>query len=168
MSGAVLIVCDASPLIFLAKMDRLDLIFSLLGTDVVVLKCVADEVTIPAESASEEQFRLQQFMARVRVIDFTESDPAPSALSRSDRQSLTWAVRNYATWLLADEKLLRNTARGRGLATVGTLGLLVAAVKRGILNPTDAAQDLKGAVERHGFHISAALYQEAVREMRRD
>jgi hypothetical protein len=38
------VVCDASPLIFLAKLDRLGLICGLLGKDAVVLQCVVDEV----------------------------------------------------------------------------------------------------------------------------
>jgi predicted nucleic acid-binding protein len=38
------VVCDASPLIFLAKVDRLGLIREILGERIVVLQCVADEV----------------------------------------------------------------------------------------------------------------------------
>ena len=94
MRAGALIVCDASPLIFLAKMRRLDLIFNPLGNDVIVLKCVVDDVMTPVKPVSAERVRLQQFMERVWVIDVTESDPAPPALSRSDCQSLTWAARN--------------------------------------------------------------------------
>ena len=39
------IVCDASPLIFLAKIDRLDLIELSIGAHAIVLRCVVqDEV----------------------------------------------------------------------------------------------------------------------------
>ena len=46
------VVCDASPLIFLAKLDCLDLIPALLGDRIVVLQCVADEVLSPSCDAS--------------------------------------------------------------------------------------------------------------------
>lgn len=54
------ILCDASPLIFLAKLDSLDLISQVLGGEVVILRCVADEVC--SDSAGEvESLRLRKF-----------------------------------------------------------------------------------------------------------
>ena len=38
------IVCDASPLIFLAKLNRLDLVARVLCGEIFVLRCVLDEV----------------------------------------------------------------------------------------------------------------------------
>lgn len=54
-----------------------------------------------------------------------------------------------------------------GPATIGTLGLLIAAVKRGHLPARGALRDLNSAVGKHGFRISTALYQHFRAELER-
>jgi len=153
------VVCDASPLIFLAKLNRLDLIPQLLGTEVVVLECVAGEVMSGGTAGEIEKMRLEGFLKSSRIVAFNESSYAAGRLSSSDRQTLTYAIRQRADWLLADERLLRRIAQEEGIATIGTLGLLIAAVKRGHLPAREALRDLDSAVGKHGFRISTALYQ---------
>ena len=155
----MIVVCDASPLIFLAKLNRLDLISQLLGTEVVVLECVADEVMSGTSAGELEKQRLERFLKSSRIVAFNESSYAAGRLSFSDRQTLTYAIRQRAHWLLADERLMRRIAQEEGLATIGTLGLLIAAVKRGYLPAREALRDLDSAVGKHGFRISTALYQ---------
>jgi predicted nucleic acid-binding protein len=155
----MIVVCDASPLIFLAKLNRLDLILPLLGPDVVVLQCVAAEVAEPEKAGEIELRRLNAFLKSVRVVDFSESAYPSSRLSASDRQTLTYAVQQRARWLLADERLMRRIATEEGLATIGTLGLLAAAAKNGLVTAKEALADIDSAVSRHGFRISVALYQ---------
>ncbi len=64
-----LVVCDASPLIFLAELDRLNLISKVLDGDVFVLQCVVDEVA-SENSNPLETARLRVFFEHVEVIDF--------------------------------------------------------------------------------------------------
>ena len=154
----MIVVCDASPLIFLAKLNRLDLILRLLGPEVVVLKCVVAEVKGGGTAGEIEQKRLDGLLQAVRVVAFAESSHAAGRLSFSDRQTLSYAIRQRADWLLTDERLLRRVAREEGLATIGTLGLLVAAVKRGHLSASDALRDLDSAVGKHRMRVSIALY----------
>ena len=153
------VVCDASPLIFLAKLDRLGLIARLLGPEVVVVECVAREVTDIKRAGEIERARLEAFLATATVVPYTETTPAPARLSTCDRQTLAYAIRQRPDFLLVDERLLRRIADEQGLVTIGTLGLLTAAVKHGHLSATNAARDLDLAVSRHGFRISVALYQ---------
>ena len=160
-----IVVCDASPLIFLAKLDRLGLISPLLGEDVVVLQCVADEVLGPAGHHNLEQGRLRDFLLTVRIVDFTDSTQRSVSLSESDRRSLAYAVSHRVAWLVADERLLRRIARHEGIATIGTLGLLVAAAKRGLLTRRQAMDDVDAAISSHQFRISIALYQQVQREL---
>ena len=88
------VVCDASPLIILAKLDRLHLITDLLGNDIVVLQCVADEV-LGERAGTLERQRLNDFLSTVATVTaFEESDIESNALSVSDRYTLTYSVRN--------------------------------------------------------------------------
>ena len=161
----MIVVCDASPLIFLAKLNRLDLISPLLGSDVVVLQCVVDEVLESGRAGDMELHRLRVFLQSARIVDFRETARSSGRLSASDRQALTYAVQQRARWLLADERLLRRIATEEGLATIGTLGLIAAAAKNGLISPKEALAEIDAAVSRHGFRISIALYQRFRAEM---
>ena len=156
-----IIVCDASPLIFLAKLNRLDLIREILGGDVFVLRCVVDEVCSD-RTGPLETMRLASFFEHARIIDFTSPAYPSSALSASDRSTLAWATANHADWLVADERLLRRIATEEGISVVGFLGLLVEGARRGILSTTEAKTAVDDVVSRHGCRISVALYQQII------
>lgn len=159
------VVCDASPLIFLAKLNRLDLIPRLFGPEVVVLECVAREVAGIDKAGEIERARLEAFLKSATVVAFAGTAFAAGRLSTSDRQTLTHAIRQRPDFLLVDERLMRRIANEEGLATIGTLGLLAAAVRHGHLGAGDAVNDLDQAVSKQGFRISIALYQRFRREM---
>ena len=159
------VVCDASPLIFLAKLNRLDLISRLLGPEVVVVECVAREVTGIDRAGELERARLEAFLSSATVAPFTGTTLPAGRLSACDRQTLDHAIRHRPDYLLADERLLRRIANEEGLVTIGTLGLLAAAVNHGHLDAAEALRDLDEAVSKHGFRISIALYQRFRREI---
>jgi predicted nucleic acid-binding protein len=159
-----LIVCDASPLIFLAKLDRLNLIGEVLGHEVFVLQCVVEEVT-SAKAGPLESERLRAFFDGVEVVDFEASAYASKALSQADQSTLTWAMENRADWLLADERLLRRIAMEKGMRVVGFLGLLLEAGRRGILTAGEVKAAIDDAVSKHGCRISIALYQRLLLEL---
>ena len=161
----MIVVCDASPLIFLAKLNRLELVTRLLGPDVVVLQCVAAEVMESEKAGEIELRRLNVFLKSARIVEFSESAHSSGRLSASDRQTLSYAVQQRADWLLADERLMRRIATEEGLATIGTLGLLAAAAKSGLVTIREALADIDAAVSKHGFRISVALYQRFRAEM---
>ncbi len=158
------VVCDASPLVFFASLDRLSLIPSVLGGDVFVLKCIVEEV-LSDGAGPQERARLDEFLDRVRIVDFEDTRPPSRSLSRSDQSVLAWAIANRADWLVADERMLRRIAAAEGIRVVGFLGLLVAAAQRGILSETQARLAIDDAISRHGCRISIGLYQRLLAEL---
>jgi predicted nucleic acid-binding protein len=156
-----IIVCDASPLVFLAKLNRLDLIPEILGDDIFVLRCVVDEVCSD-RAGPLETVRLASFFEEARIIDFHSPECPSSALSRSDWSTLKWASENHADWLVADERLLRQVAIEEGIQVVGFLGLLMEGARRDLLSPAEARSAVDDAVSRHGCRISVALYQRVI------
>lgn len=157
-----LIVCDASPLIFLAKLDRLELIETVTRREAVVLQCVVDEV-LSKRAMPVEAERLRNWLKRVRVEHFSGSLFPADSLSQSDQSSLAWAVENRADWILADERLLRRFAKDQGMGVIGFCGLLAQAVLSGRITRSEARSDLDRAIREHGFRISVELYQEMIR-----
>lgn len=93
------IVCDTSPLIFLAKLDHLNLIPRLLGERIFILQCVMDELQSGKAGLIESE-RLSFFLKTVEVVNFEIKEIQPSALSRSDQSTLRWAIDNDVDWLL--------------------------------------------------------------------
>lgn len=159
-----LIVCDASPLIFLAKADRLDLLRALFPGRCVVLECVAAEVGHP-NADPVEQRRLALWLKSVERIDYEGSLFESTALSRSDQSSLAWAVENRADTLIADERLLRRFAREHQIAVMGFCGIIVNAARDGLLSIPAAREIVDTAVRRHGLRLSIQVYQALMEQL---
>ena len=161
MSG---VVCDASPLIFLAKLDRLDLIKQVLKGEIFVLQCVIDELQ-SGKATQQESLRLSQFLKAVEIIDFEVADVIPSALSKSDQSTLQWAIENNADWLLADERLLRRVASEEGIKVIGFLGILLGAASSKFITAKEVNEAVDAAISKHGCRISVAVYQRVRKEL---
>lgn len=160
------ILCDASPLIFLAKLDQLALIEQVLGEQIFVLKCVVDELQSDKASLTEKK-RLTDFFETVQIIDFQIEELQSSALSRSDQSSLRWAMEHCVDWLLVDERLLRRVAIAEGISVISFLGILLAAATRAIISPIEARDAVDEVISKHGCRISVAVYQRVVCELKK-
>lgn len=68
-------------------------------------------------------------------------------------------MQHVATWMVANESLLRRVAQQRGIGVIGFCGILVKAVERGYLSATEARTRLNAAVDHHGLRISVNLYR---------
>ena len=155
---SLVVVCDASPLIFLAKIDRLELIRKIAGDEVVVLRCVCDEI-LSDRGGPSELGRLKNFLESVRIEEIVTDRSVGNQLSLTDRSSLVWAIKNGAQRLLADEALLRRVAKAEGLEVVGVIGLLIQAMKEGLLTKGEALKDLEDLISRDELRISLGLYR---------
>jgi predicted nucleic acid-binding protein len=155
----MIVVCDASPLVFLAKANRLPILPALLGNDIVVLDCVVKELLHERASPVETE-RLRTFLTGTTQPVWQGKIEPSLALSTSDQSSLTWAIEHKAAWLVADERLLRRVALDHGIAVTGFCGLLIQAARSGLLSPGQVRSDLDQAISHHGFRISVQLYRE--------
>jgi len=161
----MIVVSDASPLIILAKLDRLHLICRLFDAEITVLRCVVDEVLAERAGILERQGLESFFASSARIVEFTGRDLTSKALSASDQSTLTYCEQTKADWLVADERLMRRIAKGKGIAVIGTLGILVQSVRRNILSKSEAKLDVQKAVGEHGLRIAVALYQRILQEL---
>ncbi len=153
-----IVVCDASPLIFLAKLDALELLGQVVPGRLIVLQQVWNEI-MSEQAGPAELDRLREWMEDVEVVDCQDRFLSTSVLSLSDQSTLAWAVKNDAAWMVADERLLRGIALQRGIRVIGFCGILVKAVERGLLAASKARMMLDAAVDHHGLRISIALYR---------
>ena len=77
----------------------------------------------------------------VRVVS-VKQDAALEVLDPGEREAIQLAEEQHADLLLIDERHGRLEAKRRGIATTGTLGVLLAAGKRGLVDPDKAFQQL--------------------------
>jgi hypothetical protein len=79
-----------------------------------------------------------------------------AGLGDGESEAISLAVELGARWIVLDDRAARRLAQGLGLPVIGTLGLLLAAKRRGLLTVIRPSVD---ALVRQGFHIASELYE---------
>ena len=154
----MIVVADASPLIFLAKIRQLDLIHALLGRDIRLPQAVRRELFAgPIDPV--ERDHLDEFLADCRIETVRRPRCFASAMSAADNAALTLALRCNADHLLCDERVTRSMAEIEGIRPLGTLGLLLRAVDKRLIPGAEARRLIDLLVSTHNFRIGVEVYQ---------
>jgi len=160
------VVSNATPLIYLAKIGRMDL-----------LKKVFEEVLIPEEVKVEvvdEGKRLGErdaYIVEKAVRDgwlkvlTVEALEIPIKLEQGEVAVLSLAKRQGFREVLVDEVSARTAARLMGLIPRGTVFVLLKALEIEEISLNDFLDALSELV-RHGFRLKEEVYLEAVRKAR--
>ncbi len=146
-------VVNATPLIALALLERLDL-----------LRQMFDEVIVPAEVYEEVAIKGAgrpgaAVIAQADWLQVASPDTVPTieplllGLDAGEMAVLLLARERQPDWVLIDERQGRRTARAMGLPVKGTLGILLAAVLAELLSKEETLDALQRLVER-GIRIS--------------
>lgn len=160
----MIVVADASPLIFLAKVRQLSLLRELLGPDILVPLAVSREVLVPGLDQAERDV-LEVFLASCSVEPVPRPRVFARAMSAADNVALTLAIQRNADILLCDERLTRLMAETEGIRPLGTLGVLLRAMRKGLLVPSETRRLVDLLVGTHSFRIGIELYQTVLREI---
>ena len=156
----MVLVADASPVIFLGKLRLLHLLSELWHGTVVVPVAVRDEILAPVLQPDEGHV-LHAFLDTCKTMDIERPPLCAAALSHADNCVLAAAHKARADLVLADDALLRRLAEAEGFAVAGTIGVLFRACRADLITATAAASALDELVGTHGMRISTAVYQQA-------
>ncbi|MBN1674230.1 MAG: DUF3368 domain-containing protein [Kiritimatiellae bacterium] len=159
------VVADATPLIFLGKVNQLALLRRLFGEPVVIPLCIRDEV-LPADLPPHEERVLSEFLRHCEIVRVSRPRLFARSLSQADNKVVTLAVRRKADWVLADDHLLRKMAAIEGIAVMGTLGVLLQAENKRLLSASQTADLIDALVSEHALRISIRVYETAMRRLR--
>jgi predicted nucleic acid-binding protein len=154
-----LAIVDASPLIFLSKVNQLAL-----------LKLAAIRVVVPHEVAAEISAKGDEDITARVVRDNADwlhilpLSPVPSAIQAWDLgagESAVLAATQQATNAVAvlDDSLGRKCADTFGIKTVGTLGLILIAKQRGLL---PIARPMLEQMRLNGMYLADAVIDRAL------
>ena len=142
-------VINASPLIFLGKLERLHLLNQLFDT-VYVPAAVIDEIN--KEANATEQLGLKNLIYEELVI--TNRIAVKGLLGRlhlGEVEAIVGAVEHNIPAVILDDNAARNKAKQFGLIVTGTLGVLLKASKKGLIESLE--QDIFRLLEV-GLYVS--------------
>ena len=156
------VVCNASPLINLARIGQLALLPRLFGR-LLLPQAVWQEVVEDGRGQpGAEEIRRAVWIERAAVSNQPLIHSLRQDLDAGEAEAIALAIEIQADWLLMDERLGRETAQYFGLRYVGLVGILSAAKQRGDLKALRPLLDRLRDVA--GFRVSSALYQQVLRD----
>jgi hypothetical protein len=151
----VIVVPDAGPLIYLGAAGQLDLLRHLFA-QVVVPRAVRDEVVV---AGAGDLGAAEVAAATWLVVVDSDADQALLAtLDAGESAAIPLAERLGAT-LLCDDGMARAEAVRRGLAIIGTLGVLALAKRQGLL---ERVAPVAQRMADLGMYIAAPLLDEVL------
>ncbi len=144
------VVADASPLIAFQQIGQLSLLQAIF-TEVIVPPAVAREIqpSVPSVPWIVER-PLAQAIAPLVLR---------ASLGAGESEALSLAMELHADRLLVDERAARRAAGALGLGVIGTLGVLLAAKRKGLITEV---RPLVDALLRQGFWVSPRLIRQAL------
>lgn len=165
-----MLVFDATPLIYLATVERISLVERLDET-CVIPEPVFDEVVIAGVAAGHSDARRVEravddgtFAVRTvgesDLVDRLRENPN---LSEADVSVIALAAENDGIAIL-DERYGRATAETEGVETRGTIWIVLSLVRDGELSADEAREIVDGMIEA-GWYCSTDLYSRIVRRL---
>ena len=152
-------VVNASPLIYLALLDRLDLVQQGAG-EILVPPTVLQELRVKSDiAASKIEAATRSWLRCVAPRDRKIVEVVALDLDAGEAEAIALAYERSADRTVIDDLAGRRYARRLGLPVIGTLGLLLAARLRGEI------PSLKHEIERlrqAGFYAGEALIREVL------
>lgn len=155
------VVCDTSPLILLAKIDRLELLFRLYE-QVAIPVSVLDEARV----RSTEETTAIEALVENQAVEIERGSPevlqsVPADLGAGERAAIAVAIETGADLVILDDRAGRRVARERDLSVTGTIGILIEARAR------DMIPSVRGEVDRlieAGMWIDEVFYHRILQE----
>lgn len=147
------VVADASPLIAFVQIGQLHLLQALF-TSLFVPPAVAREI---APSVPSQPWIVERHLAQPIPFPVLQA-----SLGAGESEAISLALELHADHLVVDEKAARRLAEGLGLTVIGTLGILLAARRKGLIAAVRPHVD---TLLDKNFWISPQLVESALAEI---
>ena len=161
---ALLVVCDAGPLIHLDELNCLDLLADF--SRVVVPDVVWREVKLHRPTALDQKtIRLERLKPREKPSAELISLHRLLALHAGEVQGLQLAQELAADFLLTDDSAAKLAAKTIHVTAHGTLGILLRAIRRRQRTPEEILNVLNALPVRSTLHVKRELLDEIIRQV---
>lgn len=148
-------ICDASPIILLAKADRGDLLL-LCSDELLIPESVEQEIVAgPEGSPARSWLRTNRSRYTQRSISVVP-EVASWELGDGESAALSWAAQNRGWTVIVDDRAGRRCGEALGISLTGTLGLLLLAKEEEHISEVEPVID---ALVDAGLQASDALLE---------
>jgi len=151
----MIVVSDASPLIALGRIGRIDLLKEIFGTLVLPDAVWKEVVEAGMQKIGADEVGSALWITRQSVNDQDLVNLLRHDLGAGEAEAIVLARECSADFLLIDERLGRSAAKSLGLKVVGLVGILIEARDRGLI--IDAGSLMDRLHDEAGFWISEDL-----------
>jgi predicted nucleic acid-binding protein len=160
------VVCNASPLINLARVSKLDLLRQLYG-ELHIPKAVWHEVVEKGVGqAGADQVQTTLWIKTQVIANLPLARALQQDLDVGEAEAIVLALETGADLLIMDERLGRETAHHLGLRYIGLIGVLIAAKRRGLIR--EIKPHLDSLRDVAGFRVDEALYRRVLKDEKED
>jgi predicted nucleic acid-binding protein len=135
-----IIVSDASCLILLQKLNRLD-----------VLRELFNEITITEPIEKEFGDKLPDYFKKVEPKDKNYQRILERFLDAGEASAIALALENEGCLLMLDDQKARKEVRQMSLRMTGTIGILLLAIEKGLI---ESGEQLIYDIQKTNFRIS--------------
>ncbi|MGC1375746.1 MAG: DUF3368 domain-containing protein [Anaerolineales bacterium] len=158
----MIVISDTTPLIGLASIGRLDLLFALFG-EVYIPQAVYDETVTHGrtEGIAKQAVASAGWIRAIKVQDRLAVDVLLDEMDLGEVETIVLAMEIKAEWVLMDEKKGRRKLTQLNIPKIGTLGILLKAKQLGLIS------NLKSEIEnlqKSGFGIAPRIVDEMLHQ----
>lgn len=154
----MLVVSNSSPLIALSRLARLNLLNSLYN-EILIPQAVYQEVVQAGKGREGSTAVASAPWLEVQAVqDSIAVDLLREQLDRGESEAIVLALETQAQLLIIDEARGRRIAQSRGLTYVGTVGIIVLAKRKNLIQSGTAVLDQLAEI---GFRMDTLLYERA-------
>jgi len=153
----MVVVADSSPLICFAILDKLSLLDSLFDS-LIVSEEVYNEVIVPSKPYSDILSKYLNGKVK-KVMNTLAVNILCHEIDRGEAEAIVLALEQNIERIFIDDSKGRRVAKKEGLVPIGSIGVLLKAKEKGLI------QEIKPLLDdliSHGIHISAGLYDSAL------
>lgn len=166
-----MIVSDSSPLIYLARVGALNLLNQLFKGAIIPEGVRVEVVDKGLKVKAPDALAIKHVLETANWLRTKELTSAQMSSARNlsentlidvtDGEAIILA-RDMKVLLLVDDREAVAICKLEGVKTIGTLGVIIQAVKKGILAKNEARRLINALVDR-GFYLSVEVYREAMK-----
>jgi len=162
------IISDATPLIYLAKIEKISLLKSLYNT-IIISPEIKNEIVDEGKRLKEkDSFLIEKEIKDgfIEVIKVSNYIKPVFKIDKGELSILSLAKELSIKDVLIDEKLARIAAKVEGLTPRGTLFVILKNLKLKLINFDDFLRILNSLLEA-GFRLKEEVYLKAIEEARK-
>ena len=159
------IVSNASPLIFLAKIGKLDLLETF---EIIIPKQVYSEIKEGEKSGREDSHKIESLIKnnKIKIAEIEiMAELEKQNLGEGEKAAISLAIDKKIELILLDEKKARRVAKFYELNPRGTIGVLSEALKKNKITKKEFVELIQKLI-KEGYRISEELIMELLKEMR--